>query len=146
MIVTHRGVISLAGAVILLAACGTAPHKFYASQSRCASQEPDPEAAKVCLAKPEVRAYMEQVQREVLEGWRLPRGIAPGQKVAVAFQLREDGSLECLSTSPAGEERLRESIISAFQRAVPFAEVPRESVCLTELPVTATFSNPLGQP
>ena len=58
MITTDRGVVALVGSVILLAACETTPHTFYASQNRCVASQPDPEVAKDCFAKPEARAYL----------------------------------------------------------------------------------------
>lgn len=128
---------------VILGSCATSPDAYYAAQPRCAANELDVAITERCLAVPQAHNYLEQAQRQILEAWQLPRGIIANQKVSLTFRLRLDGSIQCLSISPDPKEALARSVVSAFQRVTPFARVPFEAACLEELPVVASFSNPL---
>jgi hypothetical protein len=138
--------VGLAGAAVWLAACGTAPHTFYASHPRCADGPDDDEQHGRCFSTPEAQEYLEEVQGRILAGWELPKGVAPEQKVVLRFWLRPDGSFQCLSLSPGAEEDVAESVLSALERSLPLPPLPSGAACLGEVVVTAAFSNPLAAP
>jgi hypothetical protein len=126
----------------LLGSCASAPDAYYTSQPRCDTTQQDATIAGGCFKIPEVRSYLNQLQKQVLETWDLPGDLRPDQKVSVMFRVRLDGSLQCLSLIRAGDERLGRSVTSAFERAAPFGTLPPEGTCLAANPITATFSNP----
>jgi len=107
--------------------------------------QPDAAVGERCLAIPQARDYLEQAQKQVLDAWQLPRGISANQKVSLTFRLRLDGSIQCLSLSSDPKEALARSVVSAVQRVTPFARLPSEAACLGDLPVVATFSNPIAK-
>ena len=132
-------------AAIPLASCTTSPDAYYESQPRCRKSQPDADLTERCFAVPQAHEYLENAKQRVLDTWRLPRGIASDQKVTLTFRLRSDGSVQCLLLAPGSEKRLSRSVLSALQRVTPFAPPPPEAVCLTELPIIATFSNPAAK-
>ncbi len=133
-------------ATTLLGSCTTSPDAYYASLPRCEVVEPDLDFGERCLAIPQARDYLKQFQREILDAWQLPRGISADQRVTLSFGLRLDGSIQCLSLASDLREDIARSVVAAFQRGTPFSRVPSEAACLTKLPITATFSNPVETP
>lgn len=124
----------------------TSPDAYYASQPRCEVVEPDVVVGERCLAIPQARDYLEQFQKRILDAWQLPRGISADQRVTLTFRFGLDGSIQCLSLTSGLREDIARSVVAAVQRGTPFSRVPSEAACLVELPVTATFSNPLETP
>ena len=59
------------------------------------------------------------------------------------FRLGRDGSIQCLSSAQNLSEEMTRSVMLAFERGTPFGSIPSEAACLTELTVTANFSNPV---
>lgn len=130
-------------AVMPFGSCTTSPDVYYASQARCEVKEQDVDLGTSCFAIPQARDYLEQLQKQILDAWKLPRGVSADQRVTFTFRLRLDGSIQCLSLASDRNEAVSRSAVAAVQRGTPFSPVPPEAACLTELPVTATFSNPL---
>jgi hypothetical protein len=130
------------GAACLLVSCTTSPDAYYESHPRCTTSQQDTDLAKRCLAAPQVRKYLENAQQRTLAKWKLPSGISADQSVTLTFRLSPDGTIECLSLSPDSERALARSVISAVQRATPFAALPSEATCLAQVPIAARFFNP----
>jgi len=130
------------GAATLLASCTKSPDAYYESHSRCTRNEPDSDLSERCLAIPEVREYLENAEQQTLRVWKLPPRVSADQSVAVRFRVNPNGQIECLSLLPDSESELARSVISAIQRAAPFAPLPPEAACLAQVPIAAIFSNP----
>jgi TonB family protein len=97
-----------------------------------------------CLDRPEVRAYLDQVQKRTLDRWILPPGIKADNKVTLRFQLDVAGSALSVSLVRASDNALGASAVDALNAAAPFPPLPSRVRCLARVPITATFSNPVA--
>jgi TonB family protein len=97
-----------------------------------------------CFEKPEVKAYLSQVQTRTLERWVLPPSVAADQKVTLRFKLDVAGSASNVSLVRASDNALGLSAVDALRSASPFPAMPDAARCLVRVPITATFSNPLA--
>jgi len=97
-----------------------------------------------CFQKPEVQAYIDQVQGRTLEHWVLPPNVAAGQQVTLRFKLDVAGSASNVSLVRASDNALGLSAVDALRSASPFPALPDAARCLVRVPITATFSNPIA--
>jgi TonB family protein len=102
------------------------------------------QTASECLDRPEVRHYLDQVQKRTLDRWILPPGIQADNRVTLRFQLDVAGSAIAVSLVRASNNALGASAIDALNAAAPFPPLPNRVRCLARVPITATFSNPLA--
>jgi TonB family protein len=102
------------------------------------------QSASECLDRPEVRAYLDQVQKRTLDRWILPPGIQADNRVTLRFQLDVAGSAVSVSLVRASNNALGASAVDALNAAAPFPPLPNRVRCLARVPITATFSNPLA--
>jgi TonB family protein len=102
------------------------------------------QTASECLDRPEVRAYLDQVQKRTLDRWILPPGIKADNRVTLRFQLDVAGSAISVSLVRASNNALGASAVDALNAAAPFPPLPNRVRCLARVPITATFSNPLA--
>jgi hypothetical protein len=124
----------------------TPPDEYYMSLERCEESGPATERYRECFAEPDVGSYLRAAQDRVLEDWRLPRGVSADQGVELRFRLHADGTIRCLSLMQEWDEALARSVISAVERAAPFDPLPVGAMCLSEVPIVATFANPSSPP
>ena len=97
-----------------------------------------------CFQKPEVQAYLSQVQSRTLERWSLPPGVPADQKVTLRFKLDVAGSASNVSLVRASDNALGLSAVDALRSASPFPAMPDSARCLVRVPITATFTNPIA--
>jgi TonB family protein len=97
-----------------------------------------------CFQKPEVKAYLSQVQARTLERWVLPPSVTADQQVTLRFKLDVAGSASNVSLVRASDNALGLSAVDALRSASPFPAMPDSARCLVRVPITATFSNPLA--
>jgi TonB family protein len=97
-----------------------------------------------CFEKPEVKAYLGQVQSRTLERWALPPGVPADQKVTLRFKLDVAGSASNVSLVRASDNALGLSAVDALRSASPFPAMPDSARCLMRVPITATFTNPVA--
>jgi TonB family protein len=97
-----------------------------------------------CFEKPEVKAYLSQVQARTLERWVLPPSVEADQKVTLRFKLDVAGSASNVSLVRASDNALGLSAVDALRSASPFPAMPDAARCLVRVPITATFSNPVA--
>jgi TonB family protein len=97
-----------------------------------------------CFQKPEVKAYLSQVQERTLERWVLPPRVEADQQVTLRFKLDVAGSASNVSLVRASDNALGLSAVDALRSASPFPAMPDAARCLVRVPITATFSNPLA--
>jgi TonB family protein len=97
-----------------------------------------------CFQKPEVQAYLNQVQSRTLERWVLPPSVAADQQVTLRFKLDVAGSASNVSLVRASDNALGLSAVDALRSASPFPAMPDSARCLMRVPITATFSNPVA--
>jgi TonB family protein len=97
-----------------------------------------------CFEKPEVKAYLSQVQARTLERWVLPPSVTADQKVTLRFKLDVAGSASNVSLVRASDNALGLSAVDALRSASPFPAMPDAARCLVRVPITATFSNPVA--
>jgi len=97
-----------------------------------------------CFQRPEVKAYLSQVQARTLERWVLPPSVAADQQVTLRFKLDVAGSASNVSLVRASDNALGLSAVDALRSASPFPAMPDAARCLVRVPITATFSNPLA--
>lgn len=100
--------------------------------------------ASECLALPQVRTYLDDVQTRTLDRWVLPPGVEADQHVTLRFQLDVAGSATNVSLVKASDNALGASAVDALRAAAPFPPMPAEARCLARVPIVATFSNPLA--
>ena len=97
-----------------------------------------------CFQKPEVQAYLSQVQNRTLERWVLPPSVSSDQHVTLRFKLDVAGSASAVSLVRASDNALGLSAVDALRSASPFPAMPDSARCLVRVPITATFSNPVA--
>lgn len=97
-----------------------------------------------CFQKPEVQAYLSQVQNRTLERWVLPPSVSADQHVTLRFKLDVAGSASNVSLVKASDNALGLSAVDALRSASPFPAMPESARCLVRVPITATFSNPVA--
>ena len=97
-----------------------------------------------CFQKPEVQAYLSQVQNRTLERWVLPPSVSADQHVTLRFKLDVAGSASNVSLVRASDNALGLSAVDALRAASPFPAMPDAARCLVRVPITATFSNPVA--
>jgi TonB family protein len=96
-----------------------------------------------CFERPEVNAYLGQVQKRVLERWVLPPSVTSDQRVTLSFRLDVAGSATRVSLVKASDNALGASAIDALRSAAPFPPMPEGARCLASTPITGTFTNPV---
>lgn len=101
-------------------------------------------SATQCFQKPEVKSYLDTVQNRTLDRWILPPGVSADQNVTLRFKLDVAGSASSVSLVRASDNALGASAVDALNAASPFPPMPEAARCLVQVPITATFSNPLA--
>jgi TonB family protein len=97
-----------------------------------------------CFQRPEVQAYLSQVQNRTLDRWVLPPSVSSDQQVTLRFKLDVAGSASNVSLVKASDNALGLSAVDALRSASPFPAMPESARCLVRVPITATFSNPVA--
>lgn len=108
------------------------------------SLSPTATTARECFTRPEVKSYLGSVQDKTLERWILPRGVTADQTVTLRFKIDAAGSATSVSLVKASDNALGASAVDALRAAAPFPPMPDPARCLSRVPITATFSNPLA--
>lgn len=108
------------------------------------SLSPAATTATQCLANPIVQGYLNQVQEKTLERWILPPGVQADQNVTLRFKLDVAGSATNVSLLSATDNALGASAVDALRAAAPFPPMPEGARCLSRVPITATFTNPVA--
>jgi TonB family protein len=103
-----------------------------------------PATASECFERPEVQSYLDSVQKRTLDRWILPPGVQADQKVTLRFKLDVAGSATSVSLVKASNNALGASAVDALNAASPFPPLPEAARCLVQVPITATFTNPLA--
>lgn len=96
-----------------------------------------------CLARPEVRSYMERIRRRMLSRWTTPPDAAGNQQVRLRFVLDPAGTATNVSLVAAEDRRLGNSAVEALRSASPFDHMPDRVRCLAGNPLVGTFRNPI---
>ncbi len=96
-------------------------------------------AAKDCLGRAEVKAYMDQVYSRVYSRWSLPHGIAD-VRVTLRFAIDVAGSASSIQFV-SGDNALGASAIDAMRTASPFPPMPDPARCLSRRNLLATFTS-----
>jgi hypothetical protein len=82
------------------------------------------------------------MQTKTLGEWRLPRYASANKSVKLNLRIDRAGRVQCLSLSPDSERNLARSVVEAVHRVATYGPVPEGASCLTDVPITAIFSNP----
>ncbi len=101
-------------------------------------------SATQCFEKPEVQSYLSSVQARTLDRWILPPGVRADQNVTLRFKLDVAGSANSVSLVKASDNALGASAVDALNAASPFPPLPNGARCLVQVPITATFTNPVA--
>jgi TonB family protein len=101
-------------------------------------------SATECFRRPQVQSYLDGVQKRTLDRWILPPGVAADQNVTLRFKLDVAGSATSVSLVKATNNALGASAVDALNAASPFPPLPEAARCLVQVPITATFSNPVA--
>jgi len=108
----------------------------------CTKIRPSTDNALDCFLLESSKAYLTQIQDKTLEEWAVPEPVDPDQTATLRFGIDRDGSLKCLAVVSGQSEAFVQSIVEAVKRSAPFPPIPRSSICLAQVPISATFSNP----
>ncbi len=95
-----------------------------------------------CIARPEVRAYMERIRARVMARWSLPPSTRGNQSVKLRFTLDRAGSASAVGVVQSEDPLLGQSAQAALRSASPFDHMPERVRCLAGQPISATFRNP----
>jgi hypothetical protein len=95
-----------------------------------------------CMARPEVRAYMERVRTRMLDRWALPADVPGNQSVQLRFVLDPAGTASRVELVAAPQARLGQSAVEALRAASPFDHMSDRVRCLAGGPLIGTFRNP----
>ncbi len=99
---------------------------------------------KACIERPEVQTYLSSVRDRTISRWVLPPGLTSDQKVTLRFRLDVAGSATSVSVVRASDNSLGASALDALRAASPFPPMPDDARCLSQVPIVATFSNPVA--
>ena len=99
-------------------------------------------AAPDCLERPEVKAYLDQINQRVYARWNLPFGVA-NREVVLRFQLDVAGSASSVQLVE-GDNALGASAIDAMRNSSPFPHMPARARCLAKKKIVATFTSSLA--
>jgi len=97
-----------------------------------------------CFERPSVRAYLVEVKDRTIGRWVLPPGLSSDQTVTLRFNLDSAGSASRVSLVDATDNALGASAVDALRSAAPFPPMPSDARCLSQVPIVATFSNPVA--
>jgi TonB family protein len=97
-----------------------------------------------CFERASVRAYLVEVKDRTIGRWVLPPGLSSDQTVTLRFNLDAAGSASRVSLVDATDNALGASAVDALRAAAPFPPMPSDARCLSQVPIVATFSNPVA--
>jgi TonB family protein len=97
---------------------------------------------KECMAKQEVQDYLAVIKQRTLQRWMLPPGVDAGRRVTLRFRVDVAGSASDVAVVRAEDNSLGASAVDALRSASPFPPMPDDVRCLSQVPITGTFSNP----
>jgi hypothetical protein len=95
-----------------------------------------------CIARPEVRAYMERIRARVMARWALPPSTRGNQSVKLRFTLDRAGTASAVGVVKSEDPVLGKSAQTALRSASPFDHMTERVRCLAGQPISATFRNP----
>jgi TonB family protein len=99
---------------------------------------------KACMQRQEVQDYLAVVRERTLSRWVLPPGVDAGRRVTLRFRVDAAGSASDVSVVRADDNSLGASAVDALRAAAPFPPMPDDVRCLSQVPITGTFSNPVS--
>ena len=85
-----------------------------------------------------------EVKDRTIGRWVLPPGLSSDQTVTLRFNLDAAGSASRVSLVDATDNALGASAVDALRAAAPFPPMPSDARCLSQVPIVATFSNPVA--
>ncbi len=91
-----------------------------------------------CQERPEVQAYLVQVDERINSRWRLPPGV-PNSEVTLRFQLDVAGSAQQVELVRAASNALGASAVDAMRAASPFPPMPERARCLADRRILGKF-------
>jgi TonB family protein len=91
-----------------------------------------------CTQRPEVQAYLLQVEERTKARWRTPPGV-PDSEVTLRFQLDVAGSAQHVELVHAASNALGASAVDAMRAASPFPPIPDSARCLADRNITGKF-------
>ncbi len=97
-----------------------------------------------CMHRPEVKDYLAVVRERTLSRWVLPPGVDAGRRVTLRFRVDAAGSASDVAVLRADDNSLGASAVDALRAASPFPPMPDDVRCLSQVPITGTFSNPVS--
>jgi hypothetical protein len=92
-----------------------------------------------CRSRPEVVAYLDQIESRMKARWVVPPEVPQNQQVLLRFVLERAGSLTRVEVVKASHERAGESAMEALRASLPFMPMSERVRCLAGRPVTGTF-------
>lgn len=94
-----------------------------------------------CTDRPEVKAYLDQVEKRTYARWTLTGGETQGAKsVKLKFMLDASGSLMKSELDGVVDPELGQGAVEAMRSASPFAPMPERVRCLARRTIVGTFS------
>ena len=95
-----------------------------------------------CLKRPEVNAYIKQVEQRMYQRWNLPADAPSGQKVLLRFKLDSSGSVMTSELERASDATVGATALEALRSAAPFAGMSDQVRCLARRDFIGTFTVP----
>jgi len=92
-----------------------------------------------CINRPEVQAYLDQLNQRIYSRWTLPYGVE-NKRVTLRFEIDVAGSTSSIQLVQ-GDNAIGASAIDAMRASSPFPPMPDRVRCLADRHVTATFTS-----
>ncbi|MFP6564349.1 MAG: TonB C-terminal domain-containing protein [Myxococcota bacterium] len=89
-----------------------------------------------------VQRYYATIRKRTLSRWDVPDGTAVDARVILRFRLDDSGSASDVEFVNAGSTRLGSSAVRALREASPFPALDRNTRCISQNELRATFSVP----
>ncbi len=93
-----------------------------------------------CTSKPEVQAYIKQIQSRMYQRWSPPNDASAQGKVLLRFKLDSSGSVMASDLESASDSRVGATALDALRAASPFAAMPEAVRCLARRGLVGTFN------
>lgn len=91
-----------------------------------------------CHERPEVQAYLLQVEERTKARWRTPPGV-PDSEVTLRFEIDVAGSAQQVELVRAANNALGASAVDAMRAASPFPPMPERARCLADRRILGKF-------
>jgi TonB family protein len=92
-----------------------------------------------CLARAEVKMYIERVKDRTVSRWIAP-GVTGTHKVTLRFRLDPSGAASQVKVIQAGSSAVGDSAVEAMRAAAPFDQMSDRVRCLANHTLTGTFT------